>query len=198
MPVEGLGNPLLVRMSLVRAYFPEMDEPGHVEMVTRLLATGKTRKIVTTTALREVLQSADLEDPNDFDDLRTKLQDQDREEIILKRMGGTKSAASFHTPNVIKNLRPNAAGCTLMFQPSRNAFQGYYKRNLPPSADKRLKPNWSTWSSFGPKRSQHAALRYVVAFLWGKHQDAGQDRIRICCWWCLCFLYLFPFVLATV
>ena len=129
-----------------------------------------------------MLQCPDLDDAQEYQDLKEKLQDQDREELILKRVGGAKAAATFATPNVIKNLRPRTDGCTLNFQLSANAFQAYYRRPLTPAqlANPRVKKNWSMQASFGTKRSQHAALRQAVAFLWKKHRDVGQDRDVVC------------------
>ena len=165
-------------MSLIQAYFPDAMEDKHAEMLARLLATGRGKKIMATTALREVLQCADLEDADDdLRDLRDKLQDQDREDLILQRMKHAKAAASFATPNVLKNLRPPAPGCTLTFQYSESSFQGYYRRNLTEAQlkNKRVKRLWSTASNFGVKRTQLAALRMVVNFLWAKHGQSGKD-----------------------
>ena len=166
-------------MSLLQAYFPQHTEPEWQQMLDRLFATNKKRRIVRTAGLEEVLQSADLENPEDFADFKQEFQDQVREDLILRRLGGLKSAKAFSTPVVIKNLRPAAAGCVLNFQHSTSSFQGYCRRALTEAQlqNKRVKPYYSTSAKFGLQRTQEAALRMVVTFLWKKHKEAGKDPL---------------------
>ena len=164
-------------MSLFQAFFPEEPEPKLRQMLERLMATSGAKKIVRTAALAEVLQSADLDDAEDFADFKEKLQDEQRSDLIYRRLGGVKAAKAFETPRVIKNLKPDVSGCYLNFQFTSSSFHGYYKKklNAAAQANKRVKKFYTTTAHFGANRTQEAALRMVVGFLWRKHQAAGQE-----------------------
>ncbi|CAE7227424.1 unnamed protein product [Symbiodinium microadriaticum] len=109
--------------------------------------------------------------------------DEQREEIILKREGHHHEKAGELTPRLIKDLRPKVAGCYLNWQPSLNQFAAYFKR--PPvaeSSDKKRGPKktkqpkmHSTARVYGGKWTQIQALSLVVAQLWRWHVKYGGD-----------------------
>ena len=165
-------------MSLLKAYFPASPEAEQSALLERLLSSDRAKRVLQTTALMDVLQSMDGPEAREYEDLKQHLQEQAREEIILKRLGCTvKATVQFRTPAVLKNLKPHAQGCVLNFQFATSAFQGYYRRKLSAEqlANPRIKKNWTTSVTFGAKRSQFAALKMVVSFLWKKHREAGGD-----------------------
>ena len=165
-------------MSLIKAYFGDTPEPEQRAMLDRLMSSDKQKKIVQTTALMEVLQEMSPDEVQEYSDLKEQLQDQAREEIIMKRLGaGTRAAVEFRTPAVLKKLKPPGAGAVLTFQVSENAFQGYYRKVLTETqlANPRVKKHWTTSASFGTKRTQFAALRLVVNFLWKQHATCKRE-----------------------
>ena len=101
----------------------------------------------------------------------------EREELVMKRLGGVRAGVETKTPTCWKRLRPPARGALLTYQVSVYDFQGYYPKTLTPEqkAKERAKKVWSTSHSFGADRTQEQALRTVVQYLRQKHKDAGGD-----------------------
>ncbi|CAL1163263.1 unnamed protein product, partial [Cladocopium goreaui] len=170
-------------MALIRHHFPELRENDHEEMLSRLLATAKTKTIIQRPVMQEALEQMKHEDPSDFlrdfEGLAEKLADQKREELIRNRLCAPRAAAEFHTPVVLKKLRPKpgVGACVLTFQVPTNSFQGYYPRVLTPEQEKskRVKKHFSISRTFGERWSQTQALSQVVGFLWGCHKKAGGE-----------------------
>lgn len=116
-----------------------------------------------------------------------------REQLIIERVGHSKSKAEHFTPQVIKNLKPD--GCVLHWQYVTGFFQGYYKIPADKLADaeaavgkkrRRLKgkteakTHWSFSRKYGQvrtrTRTQLCALSLVVNWLWNTHADMGFDQ----------------------
>lgn len=176
-----------LRMALIRHHFPELRENDHEEMLSRLLATAKTKTIIQRPVMQEALEQMKHEDPSDFlrdfEGLAEKLADQKREELIRNRLCAPRAAAEFHTPVVLKKLRPKpgVGACVLTFQVPTNSFQGYYPRVLTPEQEKskRVKKHFSISRTFGERWSQTQALSQVVGFLWGCHKKAGGEPASV-------------------
>ena len=137
--------------------------------------------------MQEALEQMKHEDPSDFlrdfEGLAEKLADQKREELIRNRLCAPRAAAEFHTPVVLKKLRPKpgVGACVLTFQVPTNSFQGYYPRVLTPEQEKskRVKKHFSISRTFGERWSQTQALSQVVGFLWGCHKKAGGEPASV-------------------
>ena len=167
-------------MSLVNHFFPDKDEAKRICMVHRLMETAKVKRVVKTNGLAEVLQEMrGTEDGKLYSDLHDELINQEREEIIMQRLGAAAHRRKIEqgTPSPLKKLQPPKRGAILHLQLATSSFQGYYPRDLTPAQqrDKRTKKVFSTSRTFGPERTQETALLLVVKFLWKKHEEAGHN-----------------------
>ena len=139
----------------------------------RLLNTAARRKVVETAALQEVLtELRGSDDAKMFEGLKEQLNNEKREELVLKRLGGLRAGIEVRAPTPLKHLRPPIQGARLVYQ-----LSGYYPSALTPEQQQnpRIKKSFSTSRSFGPDRTQEQALLMVVSFLWAKHKQAGGD-----------------------
>ena len=190
-------NKGIIRTALVAAYLHECTEGEQKTIVDRLMADKKTTpaaataggkvaggKVAASKCLPSVLQLLTAEpDFDKFAALKMAVDDEQREEIILKREGHHHEKAGELTPRLIKDLRPKVAGCYLNWQPSLNQFAAYFKR--PPvaeSSDKKRGPKktkqpkmHSTARVYGGKWTQIQALSLVVAQLWRWHVKYGGE-----------------------
>ena len=165
-------------MSLLKSFFPELDEAAQAQLLTRLLDTMARRRVVETKGLQEVLlELKGSEDGKMFDGLREQLEDEKREQLVMRRLGGTRAGVEMKTPGPIKALRPPVQGALVVFQISASAFQGYYPRTLTEEQrnNPRVKKTWSCSRTFGVDRSQEQALKMTVRFIWQKHKEVGGD-----------------------
>ena len=170
-------------MSLIQHFFEELPADQHEQMLSRLLSTSNTRKIIERPVMLEALGQMKLENPSeflrDFEGLGERLADQQREELIRNRLCAPRSTAEFRTPMVLKKLRPkpNEGACILTYQVPTNSFQGYYPRTLTAEQEKskRVKKHFSISRTFGEKWNQAQALQQVVNYLWGCHKKAGGE-----------------------
>eukprot|EP00435_Cladocopium_sp_Y103_P030720 s2921_g7.t1 len=66
------------------------------------------------------------EEEHVFKDLRDEVETKWRHDFVIERIGHSKEAASALTPSPIKALRPPVAGCVLVWQVARFAFEAYW------------------------------------------------------------------------
>ena len=153
-------------------FFAESSDADKEQKVKRLLETSSTRRVVQTATLMEVLNEvAGTDDGKEFQDLRDIMADEQREQMIRKRLFSSKGKAEHETPSPIKGLKPDYPGVVLTYQIPANAFIGYYPKDLTEEQrqNRRLTKNWSQHRTFGEKWTSFEALKQVVVFLWGCH-----------------------------
>ena len=177
---------------MVAAYLPECTEGERKAIVDRLIADKKATTAATTAGkvaaatskcLPSVLQLLTAEpDFDKFAALKIAVDDERREEIVLKREGYHHEKAGELTPRLIKDLRPRVPGSYLNWQPSLNQFAAYYKKpDVAESSDKKRgagkrkqqKKMHSTARVYGGKWTQTQALNLVVVQLWKWHAKYG-------------------------
>ena len=125
-------------------------------------------------------------------DMKQRLDDAMREQLIIQRCGHSKAKAEHFTPQVIKNLKPD--GTVLHWQYVTHFFQGYYKipadkleaiRNTTKrrrvTGKSEAKTHWSFFRKYGQVRTQVRAQVYalslVVNWLWDKHAEMGHEQV---------------------
>lgn len=146
------------------------------------------------------------QDFKEFRDLHEEVQEQQRQEFVLSRVGGARAKAEHFTPTALRNLRPAHARVSLVWQLPMRAFQGYYpipaaaatKQTTKQQAEAkqkqtkkrktaRVQTHWSRSRSYGEKRTKLAALTQIVRWLWKAHGQCGFDtchnNIPCVAWW---------------
>ena len=200
------------RFSLIQKFFSECDADRHDSLLTRLLGTapgGGKRLFAAYSApfLPGVLDRLKEEqDFKEFRDLHEEVQEQQRQEFVLSRVGGARAKAEHFTPTALRNLRPAHARVSLVWQLPMRAFQGYYpipaaaatKQTTKQQAEAkqkqtkkrktaRVQTHWSRSRSYGEKRTKLAALTQIVRWLWKAHGQCGFDtchnNIPCVAWW---------------
>ena len=187
---------------MIEKLFPSLPESEWDSMLQRLLSTrkvkGGTGPCKTKVMHQVVKVLAGDEEENIFQDLKDEVETKWRHDFVIERMGHSKEAASALTPSPIKALRPPVAGCVLVWQVARFAFEAYWPLSAPPpeekkvkksKAAKRRKTHTSTSASYKAKRTQLQALVHCVKFLWKHHVKAGGET-RLC--WSQYLLLLIP------
>ena len=176
---------------MIEKLFPGLPENEWNSMLQRLLSTRKAKGGPgpgKTKVMHQVFKVlAGDEEENIFQDLRDEVETKWRHDFVIERMGHSKEAASALTPNPIKELRPPVAGCVLVWQVARYAFEAYWPLSAPPEAKtakkskgaKRRKTHTSTSASYKVKRTQLQALLHCVKFLW-KHYAKEGGETRLC------------------
>ena len=175
-------------MSLIQDLFSDTTEEQQEAMLNRLLSTS-TRKssLLKTEILHDVLTLLDGDDDAKlFSDLKAKVDDAWRSDLVISRVGKERNAAEASTPVVVKDLKPPGPKICLCWQVSASAFEGYYPR---PEADiakaqankkrpgDRVKTHFTTSKKYEGARSSNVsqldALEHVVKFLWAQHKKQG-------------------------
>lgn len=183
----------LLRHCLIETLFKDQPEADRLNMLNRLLSTGKpSRKSpVKSNTLHHVVNLLQGDqDEKAFADLRDEVEDQWRQDFVISRVGLSKEKASALTPGTIKMLKPPLPNCYLVWQFSRCSFQGYYpimgaqvddEKGEKPASKKqkktprRRKTHYSTSMTYGEKRTQLSALSRCVQFLWKHHEKSGGE-----------------------
>ena len=169
----------VARKGLVQSYMPDLKTTECLKILNRLLPLKTTTKSFRVSAtkgspkcLGSVLQAlSGEEDFSKFMDLKEKFDDEQREKIVMQREGYHHEKASHWTPKLFKDLKPQAPGVYLNFQPSMKQFAGYYKK---PKGSKVKGPaKHSTARVYGEKWSQEEALGLVLRQLWSWHKKYG-------------------------
>ena len=174
------------RKCLIDAQFPDVSANERECLLDRLLSTRKVKGAAgpcKSSILHEVVKVlAGDEDEKQFDDLKNEVESKWRHDFIVERMGHSKEAASALTPAPIKKLRPPVAGCVLVWQVARFAFEAYWPLASAPAPKKsktgkttRRKTHTSTSASYKQKRTQVQALLHCVTFLWKNYKKEGGD-----------------------
>ena len=158
----------------------------------RLMASSSAKKQWRATYLHQaLLNMSDDPEYDDFKGLKTKLEDEMRQDIVIGRCGMSHKKASHFTPAEIKALRPEFVadmreetplGPVLTWQPAMTSFQSYYPR----TKDARAKHNatkryLNTSKSYtvgegeedSASASQLKALTHCVKHLWKCHSALG-------------------------
>lgn len=181
------------RHSLIQLYCDDLSETQHKKLVYKWVPDkGKTivgakpsaAKVFTADYLPDILEKLhDEEDGAEFEALKAEINEKQRVEFIISRVGWSKSQASHFTPKVIKNLRP--PNTVLVWQAVSFCFQAYFpipaalRRKAEEQASskakgaRRIKTHWSRSRSYKAKRSQLDALTFVTEWLWKMHKDHG-------------------------
>lgn len=189
--MEAILNSIsLPRMALIKHFFSELQDSQQVAQLNRLMGQHKAPAASAkgNPCLLSALRLLEPEpDANEFEDLRLQEEDFHMEEMIYGRVGRSKAAAEAFTPEVLKVLRPPVRGTVLVWQYSRDSFQGYYP--LPKSAikkeasapqpkrqaKKQHKTHHTTSRQYGMKWTQEQALVKVVESLWSWHSKYGGE-----------------------
>ena len=130
--------------------------------------------------MKDVLSSLEHEaDFNQFSDMKAHVDDLVRRDYILSRVGHSKAVAENFTPKAIKNLRPDVAGCVLVWQYSVGSFQGYYPiseiKPVKEGSKRKPRTHYSRSRSYNQKRTKVVALLEIVKWLWTLHKENGGD-----------------------
>ena len=174
-------------MAIIKLHYPD-DREKQRAVFERLMATSTTKSAWRSPYLHQMLLNmADDADVKEFDDLKNKVEDEMRQEIIVKRCGVSHQKASHFTPAAIKALRPEIVDCMrettplsaiLTWQPAMNGFQAYYPRTKE-AREKHNKPKQylTTGKKYGEEGSggvtQLQALTHCVKHLWACHEKLG-------------------------
>ena len=128
------------RMTLVTTYLTHLTDTEKQAVVKRLLSDKTTNAQSPFSKLGEesskclpsVLQVLSAEpDFDKFAALKVAVDDEKRAELVFRTEGWHRDKANERTPALIKNLRPQAPGCILNWQPALNQFAGYFTRPTP-------------------------------------------------------------------
>ena len=178
-----------LRFSLITAFFPEWDETRHEKLLLRWVPSAdSTAKDVEKPAgfyapyLPDILGKLDHEeDGTDFSSLKNAVDDFQRQEFVLNRVGMNRARAAHWTPKCLKRLKPE--GGTLVWQVATSAFQAYYPipktlldekaKSASKKGKGKIKTMWSTHRGYLQKRTKLKALQEVVKWLWKHHEDCG-------------------------
>ena len=149
------------------------------------------------------------EDGNEFVRLKESIDEEQRTQFILSRVGHARAKAARFTPRHIKNLKPPTHGAVLTWQPTCFSFQAYFpipekerkeaaekaKAAAKKRATRKVQTYWSRSRSYKEKRTKLEALTWVVKWLWKKHKESGgetsiQIQYAVCVLICImCFLF---------
>ena len=188
-------------MALINHLFADVPEDEREKMLQRMLNqdASKTRQLgCSSKNLLDALRLIEHdEDGKEFKDIQERAADDERERVIIARVGHSKQAAEMHTPSCIKDLRPQVQGVTLVWQPARTAFEGYYpkwqgqktgdaddgndsKKSKNSKKQSKKRENKQKFHSFsrsygGGKWTQSTALFEVVKQLWKCHKRYGGE-----------------------
>ena len=176
-------------MALINHTFPALEDQDKIVMLQRLLETQKPNAGIKEDTALKALHLLDNEDDSKmFASLRDRLEDSEREKMVIERFGGSgKDAKKYATPECLKQLRPDVSqgdntsgyGAVLTWQMSTNSFQGYYPTDLEEhEAIGRRKRFTSTSRKYqgDDLEDKMKALWQVVSFLWREHvRQGGSD-----------------------
>lgn len=123
------------RHSLIQLYCSELSEAEQNKLVYKWVPDkGKpvgvgtkpsAAKAFAAPYLSDILEKLhDEQDGAEFEALKAEINEQQRVEFIISRVGWSKSQASHFTPKVIKNLRP--PNTVLVWQAVSFCFQAYF------------------------------------------------------------------------
>ncbi|CAL1162709.1 unnamed protein product, partial [Cladocopium goreaui] len=195
LPVELACNEKSVgpKMAVVRHFCTHLTEDAMkalVESMTKKSDSDDTSKRLQKDArvpdcLHAVLKVLSAEeDFTRFEDLKSKMDDEKRLDLIIRREGYHHSKASKFTPKLITDLRPPGLGIYLNMQPTLNQFAGYYEKPTAATSSKDSKGSkvkkqrvtrggnmHTTARKWGGKWSQGDALALVVSQLWAWHKN---------------------------
>lgn len=176
-------------MSLIQHCLPDMNELDRISTFDKLMLTAKVRAEKKTEVALKALRLLDGEDDRAmFQTLKERLEDSEREQVVVARFGGTKAAATFFTPGQIKGLRPDVTkskntttlNSILVWQQSKQSFHGYYPRAQSSGGDgedpKARTKKYVTHSrkyADDNEDAQLQALWSVVLLLWKEHKRQG-------------------------
>ena len=168
-------------------HFPD-DAAKQQTVFERLMATTTAKTAWRSPYLHQaLLNMADDPECDDFKDLKNKIEDEMRQDIIVKRCGVSHQKALHFTPAAIKALRPEIneemrlttpLSCILTWQPAMNSFQAYYPRTTESRAKhNKAKQYLTTAKKYGEDGSggatQLQALTHCVKHLWTCHAKLG-------------------------
>ena len=182
-----------LRMAVVRNFCTHLTEDAMkalVESMTKKSDSDDTSKRLQKDArvpdcLHAVLKVLSAEeDFTRFEDLKSKMDDEKRLDLIIRREGYHHSKASKFTPKLITDLRPPGLGIYLNMQPTLSQFAGYYEKPTAATSSKDSKGSkvkkqrvtrggnmHTTARKWGGKWSQGDALALVVSQLWAWHKN---------------------------
>lgn len=205
-----------LRFSLISTFFPDISDEEKQTMHRRWFPDAakqqqtKQAEKFSASYLAGVLGKLEHEeDGNEFVRLKEAIDEHQRTEFVLSRVGHARAKAARLTPRHIKNLKPPTHGCVLTWQPTCFSFQGYFpipeterkeaadKAKAVPKkrATRKIQTHWSRSRSYKEKRTKLEALTWVVKWLWKKHQESGGEtsiQIQYCMCGNLC-ICLFSF-----
>lgn len=144
----------------------------------------------TPACLHSVLKLLESEeDFNKFLDIKNRMDDEKRTELIIEREGYHRSKARAMTPRLIKELAPPIRRCYVSMQVNLKRFNGFYfkpeasasSRKRPKGSKKqaKLKDMHSTARTWGEKWSQEQALNLVIGQLWAWHKKYDGDTFLV-------------------
>ena len=173
----------------MKTFCNDMPEAQQKALFERLMAGKNTKSPAAydPKALGSVLSLLQHEeDARSFQQLKDAHDVEAATNLVLERFGYSRGKALATTPNLLKALKPPIKGACVVWQPSREAYEGYYPKLKNKGVDnakgRKVQTHHSTSRSYGGgKHTAFDALRLVVQRLWKWHKSYKKDSQAVIC-----------------
>ena len=158
-----------VMMSILQHQCPGSTPEERANMLVEMMGVAKVKEHVPCELADAALKTMPAQEvSSSFQSLRERLD----QELMTEKFSEYKSrhvderaAKLYSTPEVIRKLRLEWRGSSIMFDVPRRSVEGYYPDG---------RPSRSTSISWNESRTKLSCLSFVVEFLWRNHADKGR------------------------